>query len=150
MELSNWMQERSPRSKGNKYKKKILCWTSRSLCIEQALETLSSGGRLCDLWLSAPETENTLSRKVSFPSVQSLIMWPEFCLVNLSCSHKVRASRIFSAAPTKAAARARCRMQLWLHPKCCRGTRAAGLGAKLFLCASALSGLSQHQFTPGF
>lgn len=144
MELSNWMQERSPRSKGNKYKKKILCWTSRSLCIEQALETLSSGGRLCDLWLSAPETENTLSRKVSFPSVHSLVMWPEFCLVNLSCSHKVRASRVFSAAPTKAAAWGRCRMLLHLlqllgSPKVLQRHQSCRAGGQVvFVCLCSL------------
>lgn len=109
------MQERSPRSKGNKYKKKHRAEQAEAFALNrhQKLYLLGADCVIFD-WLSAPEAENTLAGKVSFPFIQSLITWPDFCLFNLSCSHKVRASRIFFAVPTKAAARGRCRMQLHL------------------------------------
>lgn len=90
------MQERSPRSKGNKYKKKYCAEQAEAFALNrhQKLYLLGASCVIFD-WLSAPEAENTLATKVSFPFVQSLIMWPDFCLFNLSCSHKVRASRIF-------------------------------------------------------
>lgn len=112
MELSNWMQERSPRSKGNKYREKYCAEQAEAFALNrhQKLYLLGADCVTFDC-LSAPEAENTLARKVSFPFIQSLIMWPDFCLLNLSCSRKVRASRIFFAAPTKAVAWGRCRMQ---------------------------------------
>lgn len=96
MEPSNWIQERSPRSKGNKYREKYCAEQAEAFALNrhQKLYLLGADCVTFDS-LSAPEAENTLARKVSFPFIQSLIMWPDFCLLNLSCSHKVRASRIF-------------------------------------------------------
>lgn len=116
MEPSNWIQERSPRSKGNKYREKYCAEQAEAFALNrhQKLYLLGADCVTFD-WLSAPEAENTLARKVFFPFIQSLIMWPDFCLLNLSCSQKVKASRIFFfAVPTKAVAWGRCRMQLHL------------------------------------
>lgn len=159
MEPSNWIQERSPRSKGNKYREKYCAEQAEAFALNrhQKLYLLGADCVTFD-WLSAPEAENTLARKVSFPFIQSLIMWPDFCLLNLSCSHKVRASRIFFFLlfPQKlwreggAECSSTC-CSSSVDPNCCRGTGTAGLGAKLFLSASPLSGLScRHQYTHGF
>lgn len=98
------MQERSPRSKGNKYKRKYSAEQAGAPALNRN-QSLYLLGADCVIfaWLSAPQAENPLARRVSFPFIQSLIMWPDFCLFNLSCSHKVGALRIFSAVPTEAA-----------------------------------------------
>lgn len=90
------MQERSPRSEGNKYKRKIRCWTSRSLWIEQAPESLPSGGKRCYLGLfSASGADNYFGQKGFFShlSVSHYVVW-FFVPVNLWCLPKVRASGV--------------------------------------------------------
>lgn len=152
------MQERSPRSEGNKYTKKYCAEQAEAFALNRHRKLYLLGAD-CVIFdcLSAPEAENTPARKVSFPSIHSLIMWPDFRLFNLSCSHKVRASRIFFLLfPQKLRHEggAECSFiccSSSVHPSCCRGTGIAGLGAKLFLSASCLSGLSyRHQYTCGF
>lgn len=154
MEPSNWMQERSPRSEGNKYKRKYCAEQAGAFALNRHQELYLLGADcVIFAWLSAPQAQNPPARKVSFPFIQSLIMWPDFCLFNLSCSHKVIASRIFFAVPTKAAGWGRCRMQLHLlqllsWPKVPQRPQNCRAGCQIgFVCLSSpLPGLScSHQ-----
>lgn len=158
MELSNWTQERSPRSKGNKYRKKYCAEPAEAFALNrhQKLYLLGADCVIFD-WLSAPEAENTWARKVSLPFIQSLIVCPDFSLLNLSCSHKVGASRIFFCCSHKSCDvrevqnSASSAAAPHLIQTAAEALETAGLGAKLFLSASPLSGLScRHQYTRGF
>lgn len=101
IEPSNWIQERSRRSKGNKYKKKCCAEQAQAFALNrhQKLYLLGANCVIFDCFLLL-EQITTLARKVSFPFIQSLIMWPDFCLLTFHAHTRLELWECF-AFPTK-------------------------------------------------